>query len=275
MSNEVYPFIYICSLMRTGSTLLSEALTRLPYAFIFREPHLGKNYCRIKPEDRDKLQSYSIDLESFLKNRLIFAFWKRRLRWLGYRQDYMVRSFKEKIFLSMMGQGIQVGVKEINNWGWQNYAAHFLDMKVLITGRDPRDIFLSLYYRNKKRPIKKYKDITPAVVATDLNRQFGFQLEMHETTDNILVRYEDLCSDKNVLDGVKKFVGSPIIESPAVGHFIADHPIRQEEHKIHGNQITDQRVQRWKTETNKTLVAEAEDMFELMSTYTDFWGYTK
>ena len=40
----MYPFIYIASVMRTGSTMLQEALTQKGKSFIFHEPkfHTGK-----------------------------------------------------------------------------------------------------------------------------------------------------------------------------------------------------------------------------------------
>lgn len=144
MPDPRYPFIYIASLMRTGSTLISEALTELPHAFIFREPHIGKNTFRYKPDDVERFRQYGFDLEAFLKYRLVFAFFQRRLRFLGYRQDYMVRVFKYRLIPQMAGTAKQFGVKEIDNRGWQNYHRHFPDMKVILTARDPRDIYLSL-----------------------------------------------------------------------------------------------------------------------------------
>ncbi len=50
-ANARYPFIYIAGMRRTGTTLLSELLTSSPYSFIFREPHIGKNTFRVKPDD--------------------------------------------------------------------------------------------------------------------------------------------------------------------------------------------------------------------------------
>ena len=45
------PLIYIASLRRTGSTVLSEALTSLPHSFIFREPYLSGGEFRVQDED--------------------------------------------------------------------------------------------------------------------------------------------------------------------------------------------------------------------------------
>jgi hypothetical protein len=64
------PFIYIAALMRTGSTVLSEALTQLPYAFVFREPHLGKNDFRLKQDDIARFGQKGQKLTAFTRLRL-------------------------------------------------------------------------------------------------------------------------------------------------------------------------------------------------------------
>lgn len=38
MSENMKPFIYIAAFVRSGSTLLQEMLTYLPYSYIFHEP---------------------------------------------------------------------------------------------------------------------------------------------------------------------------------------------------------------------------------------------
>lgn len=77
--------------MRTGSTLLSEALTRLPYRYIFREPHVGKNDFQVRAADVALQHDYGVEIEKILTLRCYYAFLQRRFRWLGYRQEFMVR----------------------------------------------------------------------------------------------------------------------------------------------------------------------------------------
>jgi hypothetical protein len=57
-----YPLIYIAALPRTGSTLLSELFTDLPYSFILHEPHLGKNYFAAQALDKSQLARWNIDI---------------------------------------------------------------------------------------------------------------------------------------------------------------------------------------------------------------------
>lgn len=78
-----HPFIYIASLMRTGSNVLIEALTQIPYAFVFREPHLGKNYFRLKQDDVARFGQRGQKLVTFTRLRLPLAFCLRRLRTYG------------------------------------------------------------------------------------------------------------------------------------------------------------------------------------------------
>jgi len=99
-----YPFIYIASLPRTGSTLLSETLTQLPDSFIFHEPHIGKNYFALQANDVKRLQEYGYDMDTFVKHRLPLAFLLRRLRPFGYPQDYMVKQFKNKLLPNLHKQ---------------------------------------------------------------------------------------------------------------------------------------------------------------------------
>ena len=70
-----YPFIDINGLPRTGSTMLSEAFTCLPYANILLEPHLGKNYYAIQKNDAANLLEHGIDLYRFFSWKLVLHFY--------------------------------------------------------------------------------------------------------------------------------------------------------------------------------------------------------
>lgn len=110
------PFIYIAALPRTGSTLLSELFTDLPYSFIFHEPHLGKNYFAAQKLDKSLLAKYNIDINGFLKLRLPLAFCLRRLRWAGYRQDHMMRTLSISFYLSYRLIFNRLVLKRLSIW---------------------------------------------------------------------------------------------------------------------------------------------------------------
>ena len=72
------------------------------------------------------------------------AFMLRRLRFLGFPQDYFIKEFKYKLLPKLLKVVSQIGVKEIRHAGWENYIRQFPDLKVVMSGRNPRDIYLSL-----------------------------------------------------------------------------------------------------------------------------------
>lgn len=269
------PFIYIAALMRSGSTMLSEALTAWPYSFIFREPDLGKNALATRPGDVEFLKAQGIDIEAFWRQRVRRAFLQRRLRAVGYPQDYMVRAFKDDLLAELDGRVQQVGVKEVHNLGWQNYLKHFPDMRVLLMARDPRDIYISNVHRFRRGILKHKQRITTEETAAELNAEFRMQLALSQAAPYMKIRYEDLCLQPDLLDAIKAFVDSPIPGMGELGQFIGKHPDRQYEQQLHGQQISAQSVWRWTREPEAPLVAEAQQVFELMPEYCDYWSYPK
>jgi hypothetical protein len=267
------PFIYIASLPRTGSTVLSEALTQLPYSFMFHEPHLGKNNFALQPNDVARLKTCGVDLPTFVKRRLPLAFFLRRLRPFGFPQDYFLREFKSKLLPHLKNCVTQIGVKEIKHMGWKNYVKHFPDLKVVLTGRDPRDIYLSMYGKWQRGTMAWRGAFTPETAAAFLNKEFEMQRSLSQAADSLLIRYEDLCQDDAVIARIKQFVQSPIPEIGPIGAYISTHPFRQHEHDVHHGKITDKSVGRWRQESDRQLLSDALACFEKMSAYSQFWGY--
>ena len=116
MIKTEYPFVYIGSLMRTGSTVMQECLTKVPFSFIFCEPKFGQKIFKIDPKF---LTDLPFNVRLYLPNG-------------------PVRYGSEK------GKIAQVGVKEIKNNGWRDYLKYFSDVRFVLTGRNPRDIYLSV-----------------------------------------------------------------------------------------------------------------------------------
>lgn len=272
-----YPFVYISALMRTGSTLTSEIVTELPYAYIFREPHIGKNDFQLKPGDAELIQGqFGLDLPKLLGWRRKLAFVQRRLRVFHYRQDFMVRVLKERILPRLHAGNIQIGVKEITHQGWQNYYRHFPDMKVIMLGRDPRDIYLSMVYRRQSEgAYKKYDLASPVAIAQVLNAQFQLQKALYEQAGGLLVTYEDLSHNEQIPWQILDFIESPLAGPGEVGMFLRKHPQRLKEYAQHEGKITQSSRQRWQSEPDDLLVARATAVFDKMAEYREFWGYGK
>lgn len=266
------PLIYIASLRRTGSTLLSEALTRPPYAFVFVEPALADNVFGLDEADSRLLAAEGIDLAGPVRrwNR-----WARLRRGLGVDRDYMLRRFRDDVLPRLLERFEQIGVKEIRHAGWRRYLDHFPDMRVILTSRDPRDIYISLHHRVRKGEGSWRGPLTPERVAEDLTGEFRHQLDMHERLDCLRVRYEDLCTDPGEFERVKKHARCAIPELGEVGRYLGGNPGRVDEHALHEGQVTDRRVNRWMRETDAELRERAERTFDLMPEYCRFWGYEK
>ncbi|ADJ29202.1 sulfotransferase [Nitrosococcus watsonii] len=259
------PFIYIAALRRTGSTMLSEALTALPHSFIFREPHFSRNKFSLKLGDADRLRPFGVDLDQL------------REQWLENRTERpILTALQEELLPKLFPPMQQWGVKEIRHKNWRCYYQRFPGMKVILMGRDPRDIYISLFYRQKEGYGRWRGPYNPALVAADLNAEFQRQLEIATTIDCLSVRYEDLCQDSQAFEKIKRFVKCPLQGIGNIGEFLGNGAAGgRREYQLHGKRITTQRVRRWQVETNATLVGEAEQVFELMADYCRYWGYQK
>lgn len=261
------PFIYIAGLRRTGSTVLSEALTLLPHCFIFREPRLAEYRFSTHQSDVELFLHYGIDLVDFEQ------------RWRYGKRDQIIAAFKSELLPQLAAHIAQIGIKEIRNDRWRRLWRFFPDMRVILTGRDPRDIYLSLHHKVKYGNAKWAGLFTeeglfcPEAVARGLNREFREQKAMFETLPCMKVKYEDLCQRPELVEEVKTFAGCAVAQIGAVGAFNAANPLRVEEYQLHGDRITPQRIQRWREEKDEALLAEAQAAFELMPDYCSFWGY--
>ncbi len=262
------PLIYISALRRTGSTVLSESLTQFPDSFIFREPRLGSGTFRIKENDAALFMKQGIDLYAFSRKWSTNALMQRLLT-----KNRLVEAFEADLMPKLLLIYKQIGVKEIHHNGWQYYADAFPKVRCVLTARDPRDIFISTYYRVQDGKDQFRRGFSARELARDLNRDFRLQLEMVARWPVLNVRYEDLCADPGMIEQVKTFVGSSLEGHGDVGQFNSSNPLRSAEANLHGGTITDARVQRWAREKNRDLVSEAGKMLLLMPEYVEFWGY--
>jgi hypothetical protein len=252
--------VLIAAVRRTGSTLLTELLTELPRAFVFREPKLFRGRVSLKPGDLERLSTQAAV-------RLPVAPADQR------REDPVQAAlrFREQIIDPVARVVEQVGIKEIR-YGkrWQDVVevlAAGRPLRVVALGRDPRDMYLSLAYRARERRVPLVGDFGPAAVAADIEKEFRVQRELIQATGALAVRYEDLCSDPRVVAEIRRFVDSPVEGPGAVG------TLKLKEHAMHEGVVTDRRVERWRSEPDAGLLADAEEAGRLLGGYRRFWGY--
>lgn len=168
----------------------------------------------------------------------------------------------------------QIGVKEIFHRGWERYARAYPDMRVVVLGRDPRDIYLSLLDRRSAGVgLIAGQPFSPASVASSLNEEFGRQRRLAERFDAMRVRYEDLCSDAGLASQILSFVDSPLPAPGRAGQFNAANPQREAEAAVHGGSVTTRRTERWRTVKDPDLIAQVADVASLMREYMAYWEY--
>ncbi len=263
MSKSRKPFIYIGALRRSGSTMLCEALTQPPHSLVFNEPNIAFRRFVIRPKETELLNQCGIDLAAFVK------------RWSILHRRLLLYGFRKRLMPRIARHFAQIGIKEIFHTNWRAVLSGFPDSRIVLTARDPRDIYLSLHSRYVSGKAIWRGEFTPRRVADHLNYEFGYQQEMAKECGALKVRYEDLCLDPNELARVLKFVESDIVTVGRLGGFLNADVSRVMEGKIHDGKITDKRVARWKSEVNVQHLEEAIAVFRLMPQYCEYWGYSE
>ena len=264
--------MYICSLPRTGSTVIADALTNYPHSLIVSEALLlGKGgLLETKLDElcqRNGLSRERVGLEAALQN----------YNAPNKAETSAAAAFVVHVLPVLRGMATQVGIKEIYHAHWRELFERVDDVRVVFTVRDPRDIYLSLLEMRKHFKLKNWRwhNLTIPEIAALVNTEFEHQRQIAQDHDPLTVRYEDFCRDpERETSRVREFVESPMPDLGEIGVLNKDNPNRSYEHEKHGPVISAKSVERWKTERNPKLVTEACQLAELMGPYMDFFGYT-
>lgn len=243
--------------------MLCEALTQVPHSIVFNEPNVASNNFVIRAAESEILLGQDINLRAFVD------------RWSRVRRYFLFYGFRTRLIPALHRSFAQIGVKEIFHANWQKVAAAFPDMRIILTARDPRDIYLSLRGRYRAGTAIWNGEFSPIRVADKLNEEFAHQQAMARQHSVLKVRYEDLCMDPQVMQQVLDFVQSDIAKVARLGEFLKSDSKRVAEGNIHGGEITGRRVARWKDERNSEVADEALQVFRAMPGYCDFWEYAE
>lgn len=269
------PFIYIAALRRSGSNLLCEALTLPPHSYILREPGFARGKFAVKPNDAEYFGQQGIDLREF-RARMINAM--SSLRRSREKRQAGADLFIDELLPRLQGVSGQIGIKEIAHRNWSRYVErlpgsgpgsgpHPGGVRIILLGRDPRDIYLSLMQKSRERRVNWRGPLTPQSIAESLLRQFEFQRQMSDQAECLAVRYEDFCGDPGVLDRIKEFVGSDL---PGVGMIGG---LNRHNAAVHAGVIATTSVRRWTREPDRSLRTQALRVHELLAEYNRFWDY--
>ncbi len=242
--------------------MLCEALTQLPHSIVFNEPNLALGRFAVRNREAELLQEVGVDLKAFVR------------RWSIGRRRLLLYAFHRRLLPALEGRIAQIGIKEIFHGNWHRMRRRFPSMHVVLTARDPRDIYLSLKARHDAGAAIWTGPFTPERVAASLNAEFEHQKAMSRQQPTFRVRYEDLCLNPDLLADVLDFVESEISEIGPLGEFLAADHRRVEEGRLHGGRITDKRVCRWR-HADSSLGEQAQEVFRLMPDYCEFWQYAE
>lgn len=240
--------------------MLCEALTQLPHSIVFNEPNLASRRFAVRNTEAELLATVGIDLLRFVKT------------WSFARRRFLLYGFRRRLVPALLAKVRQVGIKEIFHDEWRRVIDEFPETRIILTARDPRDIYLSLRSRYVKGHAIWTGDFTPARVAESLMRDFQHQLEMAREFGVLHIRYEDLCITPGIIADVLRFVDSDIAEVGQLGEYLRADERRAGEGALHGGRITDQRVARWRQESDE-LRDEAQQVFDAMADYASYWRY--
>ena len=243
--------------------MLCEALTQAPHSFVFNEPNVASGQFVVRAREAEVLLQHGINLQAFVN------------RWSTLRRRFLFHGFRTRLVPEIHNSFAQVGIKEIFHANWRKLHAGFPNLRIILTARDPRDIYLSLRGRYLAGTAIWDGEFSPTRVAAKLNEEFRYQQEMARLERVLNVRYEDLCLDPASFKKVLDFVESDITQIGPLGEFLQSDSKRVEEGKIHGGEITDRRVARWKNEDDPEIVEQALQVFRLMPEFCDYWEYAE
>lgn len=260
------PFVLIAGVMRTGTTLLQEMFTDAPFSYILHEPWLSAGQFYNKEHLQDTLKEMDVPLSRLFSEDPMQTVY-----------DLSIPEFFEKL----NGYIAQLGVKEIRLKTVSQYLKWFPDAKVVLTGRNPKDIFLSCHYKLMRgdtswRP--KYLPFSPEALFAEINEDWRKQerLWQEHGSNCLLVRYEDLVEDpEGKWAKIASFIESSLEAPGKVGEFHKKIERGKYETGLHKGSVTRLVKDRWKTEGNLKVLERAVMFASLMGQtgYLDFWGY--
>jgi hypothetical protein len=248
------PFVYVASIRRTGSTMVAELLSDLPAGYVFREPRLGGGRLRLKPGIGELFAEHGIDVEAVSREMKQLERVEAITRFARFREETADR----------IGQ---LGVKEIRHEGWDDVSRAFPDMRVVVTVRDPRDIYLSMYHKRDRLAERGREWTDPEVLARDVNAEFAAIRQLIDRHEHLVIKYEQLCSNPESLDEVRIFAGSNVAGTGLLGRTSPGNRER------HGEAIGDSRVGLWEREDDPEARRHMERAHELMAEYGAYWEY--
>jgi hypothetical protein len=256
------PFVFIAGFPRSGSTAVAESLTEWPHAFVHSEPGLTQG----------KLHLYALErlTEPFASAVSAAMSEAKRILQDTPPGGLLLRAYLNRVVPLLPFD--QVGIKEVafRRFLHRSVLEERPDARVLVTVRDPRDLWLSLEEMSEryKDPAWSYRGLGPDEAAERIEAIFR---QLRELVDMgaLVVRYEDLCSDPAVVSRVLEYVDSAARHG-SIGMVTRDR--RDWEIDRHRGALSSHSVGRWQS-ADPEARGRAERFAERLGEYRERFGY--
>jgi hypothetical protein len=256
------PFVFIAGFPRSGSTAVAEMLTEWPRTFIQSEPGLTQG----------KLHLYALErlAEPFASSVSGALSEARRVLAETKPGGDILRAYLRRVVPLLPFE--QVGIKEVAFRRFLHRAVleERPDARVVVTVRDPRDLWLSLEEMAGRYddPLWSYRGLGPDEAAERVEGIFRQVVELVER-GALVVRYEALCTDPAIAAKLLEFVESPVAAG-SFGLFTSDR--RNWEIDRHGGVLSSRSVGRWRS-ADPQARQRAERFAERLGAYRERFGY--
>ncbi len=243
--------VAIYGMMRSGTTLLSDKLTSRPSALVLAEANLHLNDWGL--HTLKQLQAFGIPVS--------------QQDWISDRWESFEVFFRQKI-LPHLDKLDFWGVKLVNFTRWRYFLDTYRPQRLILCVRDVRDVALSrLELAEAQGNAHVFDSAWTQRRILDNARQL---VEMSKRP-HLLVRYEDLCTDPQVMPRILEYVGRCKIGSERIGLEAMFN--RDYERKRHGDEISARTVYRYSKETGHHGRKLAEHIWQQCPEYCTTFGY--
>jgi hypothetical protein len=265
--------IYICSLPRTGSTILAESLTHWPNCFIHNESLLTTGHYHWLQLDylpRDWPGTAPVRAAS----QATIAAYIQECSHTSPSSINVFELYKTHFVVPLLEHFGQVGIKELKHVHWRSLIETFPDTKVLVTCRDPRDILASLLhlrttFRNESW---EWANISNERIAEKLLSEFSYQKEIIREANCLVVPYERLCSDPAIFRELAAFVQIDHDSPGNIGCYTVNNPSTNWQIGSHRGKISPNSIGRRLSLPAADQIALSK-FSDLMQEYGQFFGY--
>ena len=243
--------VFFAGMMRSGTTVLCDIFTIPGKQIILIEPGIHRDDMGKHVFDQLKLVGIPVVPKEFIR-----------------RKGESAQDLFERAVLHLIAGKCYWGVKEVNLTGWQETYKHYRPKYTVMVVRDLRDVALSAMEKARRQEVDNLQDFNwhHDRIASNVRHL----IDICETQNHILVRYEDFFTDPNNRYALAARIGASADGKPGVSAGIFN---RDYERLNHGEVISRKSIYRWKRQPPGELLDFAMDIWRSHPEYAERFGY--